>query len=151
MLTDEHLLAEHRECKRMPASYEKRKNSRKGLQNLPEAFTLGTGHVLFFVDKGMFTFKRYMELHHECLRREFNVADYSSNWEIYAGDLKDYLPTKVEQLLLVRRISQRIKESPKKHWHYYGKKLSKTAAIKLLKQTVADSVIDIQNQFYHGE
>ena len=79
LLTDEHLLAEHREIKRLPTFYKKRINSGKSLLNLPKEFTLGTGHVLFFIDKGAFTLKRYLEIHNECLTRGFNVEDYKIN------------------------------------------------------------------------
>ena len=49
-LTDEHLLAEHREITRVP--FVLRNAIRTGsVNNIPEKFTLGKGHVLFFIDK----------------------------------------------------------------------------------------------------
>lgn len=44
-LTDEHLLAEHREIKRLPYFLSKAIQS-GSINNIPEKFTLGKGHVL---------------------------------------------------------------------------------------------------------
>lgn len=84
LLTDEHLLAEHREIKRLPYSYKKRLESGKGFKDIPDKFTLGTGHVMFFVKYGYYTLNRYNEIREECIARGFNVEDYSSNWDMYS-------------------------------------------------------------------
>lgn len=131
-LTDEHLLAEHREIKRMP--YYLRKAIKSGsIKNIPEKFTLGTGHVLFFLDKGRFTVKRYCAILRECRKRGFDVQDYSSEWIYYTLDrMNDYEPTDEERKLLIERISKRINESKKQFWHYYGKTITKNQAVILL-------------------
>lgn len=131
-LTDEHLMAEHREIKRMVSTYLKRKLMSNGFSNIPKSFTLGTGHVIFFVDKGKFTFNRYKQLHEECLNRNFNVQDYSDNWDEYKTHFNDYTPTTEENNLLLERISERLLNTTKKYWHYYGEKISKEDSIKLL-------------------
>lgn len=131
-LTDEHLLAEHREIKRITDNFIKRKNSKQGLNNLPTKFTLGTGHVLFFIDKGGFTLNRYKQLYDECVDRGFNVTDYSNNWSIYGSNLKDYVPTDEEHSLLVERISERIMNNTKPNWHYRGRVVSKDEGVVLL-------------------
>lgn len=64
-LTDEHLLAEHREIKRLPSCYLKAKTS-GALQRIPKKFCLGTGHVTFFLDKFAFSMTRYMTIRKEC-------------------------------------------------------------------------------------
>ena len=49
-LSDEHLLAEHREIKRVPKMLYK--SIKKGsVPKIPNKFCLGTGHVTFFYDK----------------------------------------------------------------------------------------------------
>ena len=131
-LTDEHLLAEHREIKRSPSVYKKRIDSVRGFNGIPKEFTLGTCHVLFFINKGTFTLDRYIEIRNECIRRGFNVEDYRKNWLVY-NVFNDYIPTKNEFNLLVERISERILNTTKPYWYYYGKKISKEDAIKLLK------------------
>ena len=132
MLTDEHLLAEHREIKRLPSNYQKRRESGKGFSNLPSRFTLGTGHVLFFLDKNQFTYERYQEVRKECFRRGFSVEDYSENWEKCKSHWYTYQPTEEEKVLLKERITKRLLESTKPNWHYYGKVISKQEAIELL-------------------
>lgn len=80
-LTDEHLLAEHREIKRLPSCYLKAKTS-GALQRIPKKFCLGTGHVTFFLDKFAFSMTRYMTIRKECEERGFNVPDYSPLWKV---------------------------------------------------------------------
>lgn len=139
MLTDEHLLAEHREIKRLPAVYKKRLESKKGLADLPKEFTLGTGHVLFFINKPSFTLGRYLDIYNECIHRWFNVENYSSNWDVYKSEhnnliYDNYIPSNQEYNLLVERITERLLGSKKPYWHYYGRQISKEEAVKLLKQ-----------------
>lgn len=45
LLTDEHLLAEHREIKRLPGLYKQRMISGKRFNDIPIDFTLGKGHI----------------------------------------------------------------------------------------------------------
>ena len=131
-LTDEHLLAEHREIKRLPYCLERSIKSRSKRRILSE-FCLGTGHVLFFLDKMKFVSRRYKELYAECCKRGFTVTDYSSNFENISMDyLNDYVPTSNEREVLIKRITERLKNSPKSSWHYCGKKISKEEAIEML-------------------
>lgn len=131
-LSDEHLLAEHREIKRLPFCLKKAIES-GSINNIPNTFRLGSGHVSFFLDKQRFLLNRYLEIYKECLKRGFSVQSFASNWEdvpnIYN---KDYMPTEEEYKLLIERIKERIEGSRKKYWHYYGKKITKEESIKLL-------------------
>ena len=132
-LTDEHLLAEHREIKRLPYCLERSLKSRSK-RRMPSEFCLGTGHVLFFLDKMKFVSRRYKELFIECCKRGFTVTDYSSNFrDIDSEYFNDYIPTSNERELLIKRITERLKNSPKSSWHYCGKKISKEEAIEMLK------------------
>ena len=74
ILTDEHLLAEHREIKRLPAQYLLSVAS-GSINKIPDKFCLGKGHVLFFINKPLYTLNRYKEIREECLSRGFNVSD----------------------------------------------------------------------------
>ena len=132
-LTDEHLLAEHREIKRLPYAYKKRIETGKGFKDIPKEFTLGTGHVLFFTDKNKFTFERYKQIHEECLKRGFEPSNYEENWLICDDKhFNDYTPTIKEYGLLIHRITERLLGSKKQYWHYYGKQISKQEAIDIL-------------------
>ena len=132
-LTDEHLLAEHREIKRLPYCLERSIKSRSK-RRMPSEFCLGARHVLFFLDKMKFVSRRYKELYAECRKRGFTVTDYSSNFENVALEhFNDYVPTSNEREVLIKRITERLKNSPKSSWHYCGKKISKEEAIEMLK------------------
>lgn len=132
-LTDEHLLAEHREIKRLPWCLDAAIKS-GSINNIPEKFTLGKGHVLFFLDKMHFTLVRYHQIYNELKARGFNIHYYGSNWWNTVNG-KEYKPTDECKQLLIDRITQRIRESKKETWHYYGKPISKDEAIRLLSDT----------------
>ena len=133
-LTDEHLLAEHREIKRLPYCLGKSICS-MSISHIPETFTLGKGHVLFFVDKQKFIYNRYREIFGELLRRGFKPTPYFSNWNGMEATQywKDHNPTDQEHDMLVYRIAERINNSPKKIWHHYRKPISREEAVGLLK------------------
>lgn len=113
-LTDEHLLAEHREIKRLPACLRKAIQC-NSINNIPNEFKLGTGHVKFFLNKQKFIYNRYEKIHEELINRGLNVEDYSNNWKEFIGTeyFNDYEPTDKEYELLKQRISERIKSSSK--------------------------------------
>lgn len=132
-LTDEHLLAEHREIARLPYCVQKAIRS-GSINRVPSVFCLGKGHVTFFLDKMYFTFNRYRSLREECLKRGFSPIDYSKNWlDVPSVYMQDYSPRDDDKRLLQERIIQRITDSPKPYWHYNGKVISKNEAIELLK------------------
>ncbi|MDD5649047.1 MAG: pyrimidine dimer DNA glycosylase/endonuclease V [Candidatus Nanoarchaeia archaeon] len=133
-LTDEHLLSEHREIKRICYNYKIRKNKNK-FDDIPKNFKLGRGHVLFFINKPDLTYLRYQRLYNECKNRGFKVQDFSNNWEIYNGFLNkiDYVITPEDQKLIIQRITEKLESHNKnRSWHYYGKPISSKVAIELL-------------------
>lgn len=130
-LTDKHLLAEHREIKRIPTHF-----NTHGIKRVIPEFTLGAGHVLFFLDKPLYTLIRYNQIRKECIKRGFDVQDYSDNWSCYPSQMlkRVYTPGIKERLLLTNRISSRIIDSYNNGniHHYYGKALTKEQAVGLL-------------------
>lgn len=123
-LSDQHLLAEHREIKRIPRT--------KFTGKVPERFTLGKGHVLFFSDKSEYTFTRYIAIRFECERRGFNVANYKDNWKNVEGK---YEPSKEDTRKVVERITKRVlasRQTPR----YYGKEISKEEYINMLNEVL---------------
>lgn len=130
-LTDKHLLAEHREIKRIPTHY-----NTHGISRVIPEFTLGKGHVLFFLDKPAYTLTRYNQILLECIKRGFSIQDYSDNWSYYPSEMfkKVYVPGIRERSLLIQRISSRIEESYNNGniHHYYGKALTREQALQLL-------------------
>lgn len=99
-LSDKHLLAEHREIKRIPNMVY---SGRAILKDIPKEFTLGKGHVKFFYDKLLYLRTRYMELYHECLLRGFKVTNYSSAWPEHPTG--DYIPSPRDRNLILERIA----------------------------------------------
>jgi hypothetical protein len=122
-LSREHLLAEHREIKRIPNCIYK---GRYSLKNIPEQFTLGEGHVKFFYKKIKWLYRRYKQIHKRCIEKGYDVEDYSEaflrlKWiapnkkgEYFWGDWK---PDKKEIERIREIIFERIE---------YNNKISKT-------------------------
>ena len=72
-LTDQHLIAEYREITMVPAALKRTLNSKIGLRKdkISKKYTLNTGHVYFFYDKGLYLNKRYDEIIAEMKQRGF--------------------------------------------------------------------------------
>lgn len=106
VLCDQHLLAEHREIKRIPNTI---RSGKAKLTGIPDTFSLGKGHVKFFYNKLGYLQNRYNDLYDECIRRGFNVTDYSDCFvgldpSLY-GDLQ---PTDNMIGSLITRIMERL-------------------------------------------
>jgi hypothetical protein len=103
-LSRQHLIAEHREIKRIPNVISRGKYKMVGI---PKEFTLGTGHVKFFYDKLLYLRNRYEELYQECLNRGYKMTYYGGCWDNVPSELlNDYTPTERD----IELIKQRIKE-----------------------------------------
>jgi deoxyribonuclease (pyrimidine dimer) len=134
-LTDEHLLAEHREIKRLCECLDKSIKC-GSIKSIPDKFTLGTGHVKFFFNKMNCVYRRYVMIYLECRRRHFNVTDYSENfrcsYRIYPEYFNDYIASEDDNKIVSERISERIDQGKLKLYHYKGKSISKQQEIELL-------------------
>lgn len=115
-LSREHLLAEHREIKRICNRLKQRLANDK-FSDIPVPFyEMKNGKIafkeLFWLDKGSYTYKRYEQIYKECIRRGYNVQYYGGNWEIYYEKTdywNDYEPT-IEQVQMIKdRIAERLK------------------------------------------
>ena len=105
-LTDKHLLAEHREIKRIPNCITK---GRYNMNGIPDRFKLGKGHVKFFYNKLLHLKKRYIRLYEECIKRGFNVQNYSKAWDNLPKELLNhYKPTKRDRLIVQQRINEKL-------------------------------------------
>jgi len=103
-LVNQHLLAEHREIKRIPNCVAKGKYNMEGI---PDQFKLGTGHVKFFYNKLLYLKYRYVRLYKECIKRGFNVQNYIKAWDNVPEELMN--DWKV-QWYDIRIIKERINE-----------------------------------------
>lgn len=105
-LTRQHLIAEHREIKRIPNVVSKGKFNLKGQ---PKEFTLGTGHVKFFYDKLGYLKRRYEELYSECCNRGYDVSYYGDAWNNIPVQLMgEYTPTERDIEIITQRINERL-------------------------------------------
>ena len=131
-LTDEHLFAESRELKMLPSLY--KRVGDKSKSKVPSKFTLGKGHMLFFLYKPAYTWHRYDDVLWELRKRGYNVKDEGYRWDVYqqSGCLDTYKETGEEANIVRQRIIERIQSSPKEYFHYYHKRITKQEAIELL-------------------
>lgn len=131
LLTDSHLMAEHREIIRVPTIAYKRLKDVGNLKGCPKEFVLGTGHVLFFCPYGEYTYDRYLQLYRECCNRNFLVGNYFEQWDNIRhtpeGRLKafynlEFIPADWIKLV-VERIKYNLSESNQTP-RYYGKDIT---------------------------
>ena len=108
-LTDKHLIAEHREIKRIPNCIVKGRYNMKGQ---PDKFTLGTGHVKFFYNRCGYLLERYNQIYTECKNRGFNVTNYSEAWDGVPKEMMgNYSPTQNDIDIIEERIAERLSSS----------------------------------------
>ena len=104
-LNGRHLIAEHREIKRIPNLVNR---GRYSLDNQPDTFKLGTGHVKFFYDKLLYLKRRYDKLYNECKKRGFNVQNYIGAWDNVPQELMNDYKVKANDCKIIRqRINDR--------------------------------------------
>lgn len=107
-LMREHLLAEHREIKRIPNTV--RNGKAKVDDNIPEDFRLGPGHVRFFYNKLGYLLRRYKAIRDECRKRGYSITDYSDAWAgIPEHLMNDWVPTLEAIELVQARIEERLR------------------------------------------
>lgn len=107
-LTQQHLLSEHREMKRIPNAV---RRGNVNMVGIPKQFTLGTGHVRFFYNKLGWLLARYRLVYEECIKRGYAVQDYSGAWDgLDMGEL--YIPTKADIELIKQRIDDKLRRNP---------------------------------------
>lgn len=121
-LLDQHLMAEYREITRVSSL------SKHTYQ--PKQYLMGTGHVKFFYDKGLFLSKRRKALYDELVKRGYNVT-----WFEYVDHLaslhKDWQPTASDHAVSIGRLHEKLVDKPN-FYTYYGKKVATTHYINVM-------------------
>lgn len=119
-LMDQHLFAEFREIKMVPKALARSIKARGiagVLSQIPNKFTLNTGHVTFFYNKGQYLHTRYEQLRTELSLRGVNfnreaALDPDNVMGVDTRLMQDYNPTP-EALSVVRsRIAEKIAMKP---------------------------------------
>ena len=116
-LTDQHLIAEYREIFMIAGSLNRTLNSKVGYREdrVPKRYTLNTGHVYFFYNKGKYLHKRYNELIAEMKRRGFTPSnDRPFPFQIfYENNLyNDWTPALEDYKIIRHRIAEKIAMKP---------------------------------------
>ena len=119
-LYDQHLIAEYREITMVPAALKRTLNSKNGLvkSKISNKYTLNSGHVYFFYNKGKYLEKRYIEIIEEMKKRGFNPnpkrkfpIDIFKKNNLY----KDWTPTIEDFKIIKERIEKKLNEKP--YWY----------------------------------
>jgi deoxyribonuclease (pyrimidine dimer) len=105
LLTNKHLLAEHREIKRIPNAVA---NGKVNMNDIPSKFCLGKGHIKYFCIRLEYLLSRYKSIYSECIVRGFNVQDYSGAWQHIPQDHPNVSVSFVEVYNASAQVAQRI-------------------------------------------
>jgi deoxyribonuclease (pyrimidine dimer) len=126
-LADQHLFAEWREIKMVPAALRRSLKTRtKGdiLAGIPKRYTLNKGHVTFFFNKLLFLYDRYAELTEELATRGYELTYHDPHFIFFRDIPEDFKTVEwqhddTEKAINIERILLRISEKPL--WYrYYG-------------------------------
>lgn len=121
-LMDQHLIAEYREIRLLCANLTRTLNSKSGYdpKKKPSQFTLNSGHVYWFYDKGEYLHKRFNALKEEMVKRGFDPQNPFPK-EVWPNHLyNDWTPSESDKNIVRERIKLRISQRP--GWYrYYGK------------------------------
>lgn len=129
LLADQHLFAEWREIKMVPAALRRSlrtRNKNDILRNISNEYTLNKGHVTFFYDKMNFLSDRYSMLTDELVKRGYELQTHDVS-DIFYNNIPEefktieWSPTKYEIKINVERILLRLSERP--NWYRYTGKL----------------------------
>jgi len=109
-LTDQHCFAEFREITRVS-------RLAKSVE-LPAAYTMGTGHVKFFYDKGLWLADRLWRLQNECDNRNIRITP-----KVYVlhpqGLNRGWTPTYKDHLINIERLHEKLANPPRENFYTY--------------------------------
>ena len=119
-LANQHLFAEFREIRHIPKALArslKTQSVDKILKKIPKEFTLNTGHVLFFYDKGEYLRRRYEQLTEELIVRGYNFnqdSKFDPDDVMFSSPYwnGDYKPDERALAVIRERIAEKIAMKP---------------------------------------
>ena len=129
-LTDQHLMAEYRELPMVMGSLKRTLASKAGFnpKRVPAKFTLNSGHVYFFYNKGKFLERRYNALITELVRRGYSLdPNRDADFDVFKnnGLYNDWAPTNEAVMVNSERITERILD--KVDWYkYYSRPIAES-------------------------
>lgn len=144
-LTDSHLMAEYRELPMVHGSLARTLKSKRGVDysRISPKYTLNTGHVYQFYNKGKWLHERYEALIAELRSRGYQVDpdSRSVNWSLFTenGLYGDWVPDEGAYVVNADRILLRIQQKP----HLYAINKQKI---------IVDQYVDmIKTKYYTAE
>ncbi len=116
-LTDQHLIAEYREIFMVAGSLKRTLISKSGFveSKVPKNFTLNSGHVYFFYNKGKYLYKRYNLIIKEMKSRGFNPDQnrvFPKDIFIMNNLFNDWEPNQSDIKIIRKRINEKIAMKP---------------------------------------
>lgn len=144
-LSDHHLRAETKEILRIPRLFKQKYQKTQGvIEEIPEQFCLGEGHLNFFMDKGSFIEGRYHRLCDEMQSRGLDYPIFVFIFDVFKGteydkgwDAEQY---ELANLLVVERIIDKmlakLRIRPNYSLSYYGKLETPETTIKRLLKAI---------------
>ena len=119
-LTDQHLIAEYREIFMVGGSLRRTLVSKVGYREdrVPKRYTLNSGHVYFFYNKGRYLHNRYRELIKEMRRRGFEPDKsrvFLTKVFVDNGLYNDWMPSLEDYKIIRQRIEEKIAMKP--NWY----------------------------------
>lgn len=116
-LTNRHLVAEYKEIRRISSSLKRSLNSKSRNDiKIPDQFTLGTGHVTFFYDKGAYIFKRFLRIQSEMTTRGFRLNADKMHFDTTIfhdyNFFNDWTPTEKDLKIVCKRIKEKLLLKP---------------------------------------
>lgn len=111
-------MAEYREMPMVSSALRRTINSKSGLERgrIKKQYTLNAGHVMFFYDKGMYLYKRYMHIKEVLAKRGFNLNSERQppNWHLFKdhGLFNDYKPDVNAKVINTQRLIERFEDKP---------------------------------------
>ena len=107
-------MAEYREIRHVPASLNRSLKSKNGLGTLPDTFTLNTGHVRYFYNKGKYLRQRFYEIKQELKLRGYNLSsdipDIDCSVFLRNNLYNNWTPSLEDYKVVADRIKNRIDE-----------------------------------------
>ncbi|PIN85176.1 MAG: endonuclease V [Candidatus Diapherotrites archaeon CG11_big_fil_rev_8_21_14_0_20_37_9] len=115
-LTDQHIIAEYNEILMLCTYLKNAKQETK----IPEKFTLGKGHMKFFLNKATYLKKRHDNLKKEMKKRGFKQEKKINLKYFKKFNLGNWQPEKEDLQIIKKIIIEKIKMKPE-FYRYYKK------------------------------
>ena len=111
LLTDQWLIAEQVELLMIGGML--KKNKFKVKSEIPDNFKLGTGHMVFWVNKLKYLKRRHEEVKKEVVRRGFKATVRSINLDEFPKEFhNDWKPSLEDSMILRERLIWKLEQKP---------------------------------------